>query len=217
MINDIRRAYVYAPATRSRFTRLPQEGEDAQEGEVGRLHTFLYGTRDAARGWQQTLTAHLESIGFVKGRGHPSVFHHPSCRIRTLAHGDDNLSCGRRSESYWPESQLNKAYKAKTQRLRKPAGHELRCYHAVRITSMGFEIEAEQRHAELSNEQMSHNDKQKPRFVDAFLPGKQALTDVFGIGRFCTKQIEAKVGLCVSVRLVRHQGCQRRCKILDKT
>lgn len=51
MTNDISRAYFYAPAMRSVFMRLPQEDEEAREGEVGRLHVCLYGTRDAARGW----------------------------------------------------------------------------------------------------------------------------------------------------------------------
>ena len=49
MINDVSRAYFYAPATRSLFIELPDEDDEAQEGEVGRLNVCLHGTRDAAR------------------------------------------------------------------------------------------------------------------------------------------------------------------------
>lgn len=70
MINDVSRAYFYAQASRALFIKLPQEDEDAQQGQVGRLNVCLYGTRDAAKGWQQTLTKHLLDIGYVRGRGH---------------------------------------------------------------------------------------------------------------------------------------------------
>ena len=92
MINDVSRAYFYAPATRSLFIVLPAEDGDAQEGEVGRLNVCFYSTRDAAKEWQQTLSRHLESIGLVRGVGHPAVFHHPARGISTLVHGDDYVS-----------------------------------------------------------------------------------------------------------------------------
>jgi hypothetical protein len=31
---------------------------------MGKLKLCLYGTRNAAKGWQETLSAHLETIGF---------------------------------------------------------------------------------------------------------------------------------------------------------
>ena len=49
MINDVSRAYFYAPATRSLFIELPTEDEEAKEGEVVGLNVCSYGTRDAAR------------------------------------------------------------------------------------------------------------------------------------------------------------------------
>ena len=51
MINDVSRAYVYAPATRSLFVELPVEDGSAKPAEVGRLNVCLYGTRDAAKEW----------------------------------------------------------------------------------------------------------------------------------------------------------------------
>lgn len=83
MVNDISRAYVYAPAVRALSMRLPWEDDEAQPGQVGMLHVCLYGIRDAARGWQQTLTAHLEGIGCEKGRGHPSRSYHSSALLHT--------------------------------------------------------------------------------------------------------------------------------------
>ena len=68
MVNDVSRAYFYAPATRNLFIELPREDDEAQEGEVGRLNVCLYGTRDAAKEWQKTLSRHLERIGFMQGR-----------------------------------------------------------------------------------------------------------------------------------------------------
>ena len=65
MINYVSRAYFYAPATRSLFVELPAEDGSAKPGEVGRLNVCLYGTRDAAKEWQQTLSRHMEGIGFV--------------------------------------------------------------------------------------------------------------------------------------------------------
>lgn len=68
MINDMSRAYFHAPATRTLFMKLLVEGDDATDRYVGRLNVCSYGTRDAAKGWQQTLTKHMESIGFDKGK-----------------------------------------------------------------------------------------------------------------------------------------------------
>ena len=67
MVNDVSRAYFYAPATRSLFVELPSEDEEADMGEVGRLNVCLYGTRDAAREWQSTLSRRLEGLGFRMG------------------------------------------------------------------------------------------------------------------------------------------------------
>ena len=43
---DVKRAYFYAPSTRSVYVELPPE--DATEGMVGKLNVSMYGTRDAA-------------------------------------------------------------------------------------------------------------------------------------------------------------------------
>ena len=78
MINDVSRAYFYARSTRCLYIEVPAEDPDAHPDLLGRLRLSLYGTRDAALNWQQTLSEHLVENGFVRGVGHPSVFHHPN-------------------------------------------------------------------------------------------------------------------------------------------
>ena len=106
MVNDVRRAYVYAKQQRSVFINLPKEDDEAQEGEVGQLLSCLFGTRDAAKEWQRTLSRHLQEIGFAVGRGHTSVLHHAGRNIRVLVHGDDYLSSGHSEDLEWLKAKL---------------------------------------------------------------------------------------------------------------
>ena len=92
MINDVSRAYFYAKCPRDLYVELPVEDPDYDPNFIGKLRLCLYGTRDAALNWQSTLSEHLECQGFVRGVGHPSVFHHKEKNIWTLVHGDDYLS-----------------------------------------------------------------------------------------------------------------------------
>ena len=76
------------------YIEIPQEDPEAHPDYLGRLRLCLYGTRDAALNWQQTLSDHLLEVGFTRGVGHPSVFHHAKRDIWTLVHGDDYCSAG---------------------------------------------------------------------------------------------------------------------------
>ena len=69
MINDVRSAYFYAKITRDVYIELPKEDPKFGTGLLGKLKLCLYGTRDAAKGWQETLSAHLVGIGFSRGKG----------------------------------------------------------------------------------------------------------------------------------------------------
>ena len=89
----------------------PKEDPDRGKGLLGKLKLCLYGTRDAAKGWQETLSSHLESIGFVRGRGRPIAFWHQ------LDHGDDNGSAGDDNSMTWLEEELAKAYEIQTHKL----------------------------------------------------------------------------------------------------
>ena len=66
IINDVRRAYRYAQIQRAVYIELLEEGPDYGKRLLGKFKLCLYGTRDAAKGRQETFSSHLESIGFVR-------------------------------------------------------------------------------------------------------------------------------------------------------
>ena len=157
MINDVRRTYFYAKIQRGVYIKLPKEDPDHGKGLSGKLKMCLYGTRDAAKGWQETLSSHLESIGFFRGKGHPSVFWHPEKKIRTLVHGDDYFSSGHESSMTWLETELVKAYEIQTQKLGMGKDYQQEgtvLNRLIRCTGAGWEVEADPRHAELVVEQL---------------------------------------------------------------
>ena len=105
-MNDVCRAYFYGKT---------EEDKEHGESMLGKLRLCLYGTRDAAKGWQETLSAHLESIGYKRGRGHPSVFWHPEKMIKTLVNGDDYVSARDDASLQRLEDELSKAYELQSQ------------------------------------------------------------------------------------------------------
>ena len=92
MVQDVKKAYFYAPATRDAYVDFPPER--AQPGMGAKLHKSSYGTRDAALNWSQAYSEVLEGMGFVEGRSSPCSFYHESWKITTVVHGDDFLSEG---------------------------------------------------------------------------------------------------------------------------
>ena len=157
MINDVRRAYFYAVARRDLYIELPEEDPMHGQGMLGKLRLCLYGTRDAAKAWQDTLSAQLAKNGFIRGVGHPSVFHHPKRQIWTLVHGDDYVSAGAPDDLQWLEEELGKSYELQTQKLGDAEGMQLEgkvLNRIVRMTPAGWETEADPRHAELIIEQL---------------------------------------------------------------
>eukprot|EP00972_Heterocapsa_arctica_P006787 992463-Heterocapsa_arctica.AAC.1 len=57
MVIDIRRAYFNAPARRPVCVDIPPEDwEEGDENRCAKLRSSLYGTRDAARHWEEELT-----------------------------------------------------------------------------------------------------------------------------------------------------------------
>ena len=51
-VMDVSRAYFHAPCERNVYIVLPEE--DAEQGMCGKLKMSMYGTRDAARNWEET-------------------------------------------------------------------------------------------------------------------------------------------------------------------
>ena len=109
MTNDVSRAFFYAKVTRDIYIELPEEDPEYGTGKLGKLQLCLYGTRDAATNWQETLSNHLVSIGFKRGIGHPAMFYHKVREIHTMVHGDDYASCGSDESMVWLQSELEKA------------------------------------------------------------------------------------------------------------
>lgn len=157
MINDVRRAYFYAKATRDLYIQVLPEDPECKPEVFGKMRLCLYGTSDAAKGWRETLSAHLEAIGFVRGVGHPSVFYHRERDIMTFVHGDDYVSSGMQGDLDWLEAELEKSYEIQTQKLGLGTGFDKEgkvLNRRVRCTSSGWELEADPRHAELVVEQL---------------------------------------------------------------
>ena len=104
-----------------------------------------------------TLSNHLTENGFIRGVGHPSVFHHPKKNIWTLVHGDDYASAGTPASLDWMQGILEKKYEIKFRRIgdgvdakgnkKMKEGQVLN--RVVRYTQDGFQLEADLRHAEL--------------------------------------------------------------------
>ena len=59
-VNDVRRAYFYAPTHLDIYIELPAEDREGSRDQLGKLNLSLYGTRDAASNWLEHLSAHLE-------------------------------------------------------------------------------------------------------------------------------------------------------------
>ena len=141
MINDVRRAYFYAKARRDIYIEIPAEDPDGGPGVLGKLELCLYGTRDAAKWWQDTLSDQLENCGFVRGKGHPSVFWHPTRHIKTLVHGDDYVTSGDANDLNWVEAELKKAYEINSVRLGEGANAEGEVLNRIiRQTNQGWEL-----------------------------------------------------------------------------
>ena len=104
MINDVARAFFEAVATREVCVELPPEAltsEDIREDRVGLLQKSLYGKRDAAVNWQETVSRLMAAIGFRRGQYNPCLYVHESRNIQTLIHGDDFVSVGSRKQVDW--------------------------------------------------------------------------------------------------------------------
>ena len=153
MINDISRAYFNAKAARNLIVEIPAEDRvPGDEGKVARLKLCLYGTRDAAFQWGERVASHLEEHGFVRGKAFPAIYVNTERDILTMVHGDDYLSVGPEHELIWLDKMLKVDFEVKT----KIVGHaphlekEAKILNrVVRVTSAGWELEADQRHVEL--------------------------------------------------------------------
>ena len=164
MINDVKKAYFYAPATRRVFVALPDEDRlPGEEGLCALLLKSLYGTRDAAYNWTEAYTKALIDLGFTKGESSPCNFYHKTRNICTVVHGDDFFSEGAAEELKWLNAGLSRAFQIKTEVLGPDGknGEQLEIRFLNRIVQWrpeGITWEADPRHAELIIQQLELED-----------------------------------------------------------
>ena len=134
---------------------------------VGRLNLALYGTRDAAKLWQERVAKHLISIGFRRGRSNPCVYTHKKRNLRTLVHGDDYATVGSLEGLRWLQKELEAAFEIET----VIAGHsnnegvvrEAKILNRIiRAVPAGWEYESDQRHAEIILEELQMGEGTRP-------------------------------------------------------
>ena len=155
MINDVSRAFFEASIQREVCIELPDE--DVEDGDreqdmVGLLQQSLYGTRDAAANFQKEVRIFMKSVGFRPGRYNPCTYYHPTRKLTTLVHGDDFVTKGCRRQCHVFRAQLEKRFEIKTKivGMGENESQEERILNRVlRVTESGWELEADQRHADI--------------------------------------------------------------------
>jgi hypothetical protein len=154
MLSDVKRAYFHAAAQRELYVEIPREDPDWSPDAIGKLNLALYGTRDAAKLWQERVAQHLIDNGFSRGKSNPCVYFHESRQLGTLVHGDDYATVGSLEDVRWLQSRLESEFEMKT----VIAGHsgakgvvrEAKILNrVVRAVPAGWEYECDQRHAEI--------------------------------------------------------------------
>ena len=116
-IDDVSRAFFEAPAVRQVCVEIPSEAktsEDEDEDMVGLLQMSLYGTRDAVNNWQEEIAKFMGQNGFDRGKYNPCLYSHRRTGVKSLVHGDDFVSVGRRSAIKEFNTKLAKRFDIKT-------------------------------------------------------------------------------------------------------
>ena len=147
MINDVSRAFFEAPMQRNLCIELPEEELcDHERGQdlVGHLHQSLYGTRDAAANFQKEVTKVMMTAGFQRGK--------------YLVYGDDFVTVGDRADCNWLKGKLESRFEIKSQIVgfgEDEAREERILIRVIRATGRGWEMEADQRHADIIIDQLN--------------------------------------------------------------
>ena len=151
MLSDVKRAYFHAAAKRELYVEIPQEDPDWCPDAIGRLNLALYGTRDAAKLWQECVAKHLISIGFKRGKSNPCVYYNAEMDLRTLVHGDDYATVGSLSAVRWLQAQFEAAFDMKTviaghDQVDGVVGEAKILNRVIRAVPEGWEYEPDLRH-----------------------------------------------------------------------
>ena len=99
MALDFSKAFLYGDVQREIYIELPDEDGRKQAGDsVGLLAKSMYGLRDAPRVWQKVVESMLQERGFQKVTCTQCTFYHPQMEMYVVAHVDDFLILGVRSD-----------------------------------------------------------------------------------------------------------------------
>ena len=154
MVNDVSRAYMYAPCDEDIYVELCEEDRAPGEDHLcGKLVKAMYGTRTAARMWQREVAGSLRAAGFSAGRTSPCLFYHKDRDIMVFLHGDDFVSSGSPENLKWFKSVLSSKYCIKTTVIGEDSKFEKQVRVLNRLVRWwpgeGVTIEADPRHVEI--------------------------------------------------------------------
>ena len=166
MVNDVKRAYFYAPVVREIYVDLCEEDMNEDEQEMcGKLNYSMYGTRDAAQNWQIEFTKTMLEMGFTRGKSSPCVFYHKGKNLRTFVHGDDYVTAGDKKELRWMEQELSRRYDIKTKIIGAEEGEDRDVRVLNRLITwcpgIGLRYEADPRHAQILIKEFLGDSKKK--------------------------------------------------------
>ena len=115
MHNDVSRAYFHAEAIRPVYVDFNDEDwSPGDENSCGKLNLSMYGTRDAATNWEAAYQKQMKAMQFEIGRASPCLFWIKERNIRTMVHGDDFFSVGRRRDVTWMKTKMEERFALKT-------------------------------------------------------------------------------------------------------
>ena len=141
MVNDVSRAYFYAPSLKPTFVQICAEDfEPGDEHRCGKLLVSMYGTRPTAGNWQRCYTDVLKLNGFTTPPSSTCIFNHPTRRMMVFVHCDDFVSTSSGEELRCLEAALERQFEFKS----KTIGHDV-----GDSTEVNFRYEPDLRHAEL--------------------------------------------------------------------
>ena len=176
MTNDVSRAYLHSPCRSEVYARRAEEdmkhkhGDNNIDGEAAggtcwRLLKSMYGTRPAARDWQQIVAEALGAVGFIPGKACPNTYHHPGRQLWTFIHGDDFCGAGEVSYLEWLRARLEEQFLIKTQVLGPHHGQARQVRMLNRLLAwhvgVGLCLEADPRHIDKVIRELGV-DNQKP-------------------------------------------------------
>ena len=123
-----------------------------------RLNVSLYGTRDAARNWEEEYTRTLVRAGYKPGKASPCVFYNAGTDSRVVVHGDDFTLLADQAEIDRVCKILRERYEIKLRGVMGPGVNDDKeislLNRIVRWTEAGIEYELDPRHTEILIEQL---------------------------------------------------------------